>query len=56
MSYIERAITEGHAELTGEGKQQKFHCVAVTHMEHYAAVTWNSVSPLDADGFTKLKP
>ena len=29
MSYLERAITDGHAKLTGEGKQQKILYVAV---------------------------
>ncbi len=31
MSYLERAITDGHAKLTGEGKQQKILYVAVNH-------------------------
>jgi len=36
MSYLERAITDGHAKLTGEGKQQKILYVAVNHIERYA--------------------
>jgi type I restriction enzyme M protein len=36
MSYLERAITDGHAKLTGEGKQQKILYVAVNHTERYA--------------------
>jgi hypothetical protein len=36
MSYLERAITDGHAKLTGEGKQQKILYVAVNHNERYA--------------------
>jgi type I restriction enzyme M protein len=35
MSYLERAITDGHAKLTGEGKQQKIIYVAVNHTERY---------------------
>jgi len=36
MSYLERAITDGHARLTGESKQQKILYVAVNHTERYA--------------------
>ena len=36
MNYLDRAITEGHAELTGEGKQQKILYVAVNHAERCA--------------------
>ena len=36
MSYLERAITDGHAKLSGEGKQQKILYVAVNHTERYA--------------------
>ena len=36
MSYLERAIADGHAKLTGEGKQQKILYVAVNHTERYA--------------------
>ena len=36
MSYLERAISDGHAKLTGEGKQQKILYVAVNHTERYA--------------------
>lgn len=36
MSYLERAITDGHAKFSGEGKQQKIIYVAVNHTEHYA--------------------
>jgi len=36
MSYLDRAITAGHAKLTGEGKQQKILYVAVNHTERYA--------------------
>ncbi len=33
MNYLERAITDGHAKLTGEGKQQKILYVAINHTE-----------------------
>ena len=36
MSYLERAITDGHAKFSGEGKQQKILYVAVNHTERYA--------------------
>lgn len=36
MSYLERAIADGHAKLTGENKQQKILYVAVNHTERYA--------------------
>jgi len=36
MNYLERAIADGHAKLTGEGKQQKILYVAVNHTERYA--------------------
>jgi hypothetical protein len=36
MSYLERAITDGHAKITGEGKQQKILYVAVNHTERHA--------------------
>jgi type I restriction enzyme M protein len=36
MSYLERAVTDGHAKLSGEGKQQKILYVAVNHTERYA--------------------
>ena len=35
MNYLERAISDGHAKLTGEGKQQKILYVAVNHTERY---------------------
>ena len=36
MSYLERAINDGHAKLSGEGKQQKILYAAVNHTERYA--------------------
>jgi type I restriction enzyme M protein len=36
MSFLERAIADGHAKLFGDGKQQKITCVAVNHTERYA--------------------
>ena len=36
MSYLERAIADGHAKISGEGKQQKILYVAVNHTERYA--------------------
>jgi type I restriction enzyme M protein len=35
-TFLERAIADGHAKLTGEGKQQKILYVAVNHTERYA--------------------
>ncbi len=36
MTYLESALKDGHAQLTGEGKQQKIVYVAVNHGERYA--------------------
>ena len=36
MTFLERAIKDGHAKITGEGKQQKITYVAVNHTERYA--------------------
>ncbi|MHC5825348.1 MAG: type I restriction enzyme HsdR N-terminal domain-containing protein, partial [Nostoc sp.] len=36
VTYIERAIKDGHAEIAGEGKQQKIIYKAVDHTERYA--------------------
>jgi type I restriction enzyme M protein len=36
MSYLERSLKDGHAKLTGEGKQQKILYVAVNHTERYS--------------------
>ena len=36
MSHLESAIKDGHAALTGDGKQQKIHYVAADHTERYA--------------------
>ena len=36
MNYLARAIADGHAKLSGEGKQQKIIYVAVNHTERYA--------------------
>lgn len=36
MNYLERANKDGHARLTGEGKQQKITYLAVNHSERYA--------------------
>src|SRR5688572_14118623 len=35
MTYIERALNDGHARLLGEGKQQKILYVAANHTERY---------------------
>ena len=35
MTYLKQAIQDGHAKLTGEGKQQKITYVAVNHTERY---------------------
>ena len=35
MTYLERAIKDGHARLTGEGKTEKITYVAVKHSERY---------------------
>ena len=35
ITYLERAIKDGHARLTGEGKSQKITYVAVNHSEKY---------------------
>jgi type I restriction enzyme M protein len=36
MTYLERAIKDSHAKLTGEGKQQKITYAAVNHTERYS--------------------
>jgi type I restriction enzyme M protein len=36
MSFLQRALQDGHAILTGEGKQQKIIYVAVNHTERYS--------------------
>ena len=35
-NFLDRALTEGHAKLTGEGKQQRIIYVAVNHTERFA--------------------
>lgn len=35
-TFLSRAIADGHAELTGDGKQQKIQYVAADHTERYA--------------------
>lgn len=35
MTYLERAIKDGHAKLTGEGKMEKITYLAVNHSERY---------------------
>jgi type I restriction enzyme M protein len=35
MSYLERALADGHATFSGEGKRQKITYVAVNHTERY---------------------
>ncbi|MCC6298474.1 MAG: restriction endonuclease subunit M [Anaerolineales bacterium] len=35
MTYLERAINDGHAKLTGEGKSEKITYLAVNHSEKY---------------------
>ena len=36
MTYLERALQDGHAQLTGAGKQQKITYLAVNHAERCA--------------------
>lgn len=36
MAYLDRALKDGHAKLTGEGKQQRITYIAVNHSERYA--------------------
>lgn len=36
MTYLQRAIKDGHARLTGEGKSEKITYVAVNHTEKYS--------------------
>lgn len=36
MTNLERALKDGHAKITGEGKQQKIVYLAVNHTERYA--------------------
>ncbi len=36
MTFLERAVTEGHAKLTGEGKGERIHYVAASHSERWA--------------------
>ncbi|MFH1109999.1 MAG: N-6 DNA methylase [Planctomycetota bacterium] len=36
MTYLQKAIDNGHIQLSGEGKQQKITYVAVNHTERYA--------------------
>ncbi|HEY9172074.1 MAG TPA: N-6 DNA methylase [Verrucomicrobiae bacterium] len=36
QTFLSRAIADGHAELTGEGKQQKIRYIAADHTERYA--------------------
>jgi type I restriction enzyme M protein len=35
ITYIERAITDGHAEITGEGKSERIHYKAAAHTERW---------------------
>lgn len=35
-TYLERAIEDGHAKLTGEGKTQRIHYIAADHSERYS--------------------
>jgi type I restriction enzyme M protein len=35
QTFLERAITDGHAKIIGEGKQRKIIYVAVNHTERY---------------------
>ena len=36
QSYLDRALRDGHAKLTGEGKAQKIVYLAVNHAERYS--------------------
>jgi type I restriction enzyme M protein len=35
-SFIERALADGHAEITGEGKAERIHYKAANHIERWA--------------------
>jgi type I restriction enzyme M protein len=35
-SYTERAVADGHAELTAEGKSERIHYMAAAHFERWA--------------------
>ncbi|MBA3944302.1 MAG: type I restriction enzyme HsdR N-terminal domain-containing protein [Herpetosiphonaceae bacterium] len=36
MTHLQHALKDGHAELIGEGKQQKIKYIAANHIEKYA--------------------
>jgi len=36
MTYLERAVKDGHARISGEGKQRKIIYLAVNQTERYA--------------------
>ncbi len=36
MTFLERAIADGHAEITGEGKTERIHYIAADHSERWA--------------------
>lgn len=36
IAFLDRALTDGHVKLTGEGKQQKIIYIAINHTERYA--------------------
>lgn len=36
MTHLQRAIKDGHAKLTGEGKNEKITYIAVNHTEKYS--------------------
>jgi len=35
-TFLERAVTDGHAKFTGEGKTERSHYVAANHPERWA--------------------
>ena len=48
MNYLERAIADGHAKFSGEGKQQKIIYVAFNHTERYADSN-NDIQPVSKE-------
>lgn len=36
QTYLEQAIEDGHAELTGEGKKERIHYIAADHSERWS--------------------
>ena len=36
MNYLERAVTDGHAKFSGDGKTERIHYVAASHSDRWA--------------------